>query len=248
MKRRAYHIIFEDEHLVVLEKSAGVLSIQDRYDIQQKNIASLLEERYGKIFILHRLDKFTSGLMVFAKTQEAHRKLSQDFESHKVEKLYIAIIENIPQEVSGKIDIPIGYNSQLKKMTVQAKGKESITYFKILEAFDGFSFLKLKLETGRTHQIRVHLSYMSCPLLVDDKYGMRAEFFLSSIKRKYRSSLSKEERPLLNRTPLHANELSFLHPISQSPLKFTSETPKDMNAVLKQLRKCAPLKDQLFWK
>lgn len=245
MKQLSYSIIHEDADLVIINKSAGVLSIPDRYDPTLKNIYQLLKERFGSIYQVHRLDKFTSGLMIFVKTEAALKDLSLQFENNQVEKIYEGIIEGILPEESGIIEAPIAYNSNKRKMTIQKNGKPSTTYFKAVETFDGFSHVKLKLETGRTHQIRVHLEYIGCPLLVDPVYGLRDGFFLSTIKRKYRGSKKEEERPLLSRTPLHAQSLSFKHPTSKEVLNFECELPKDINACLKQIRKWKPYKDQI---
>jgi len=245
MKQLPYKLIHEDEELVIINKSAGVLSIPDRYDGSLKNIYQLLKDRFGSIYQAHRLDKFTSGVMMFAKTEAALKDLSLQFENNQVEKIYEAIIEGILPEESGIIEAPIAYNSNKRKMTIQKNGKPSKTYFKAVEKFDGFSHIKLKLETGRTHQIRVHLEYIACPLLVDPVYGLRDGFLLSTIKRKYRGSKNEEERPLLSRTPLHAKSLVFKHPKSKETVNFESEVPKDINACLKQLRKWKPYKDQI---
>ena len=247
MKKKSYQIVFEDNEVVVIDKSPGVLSIPDRYDSSLVNIYQLLKDRFGNIYQVHRLDKFTSGLMVFAKTEGSLKSFSTQFENHSVEKIYEAIVEGFLPEDSGLINVPIAYNSNKRKMTVQKNGKESSTYFKIVENFDGFAHIKLKLETGRTHQIRVHLEYIACPLLVDPVYGMRDGFYLSSIKRKYSRSKKEEERPLLQRTPLHAQSLKFIHPTTEEEMSFESTLPKDMVACIKQMRKWKPFKEQNQW-
>ena len=233
------NIIHEDEELIFVNKTAGILSIPDRYDQNIPNLKSILSDYCQNIFVMHRLDKDTSGITVFAKTEEAHKSISEQWQNNGVEKTYLAITSNIPSSETGTIEAPI-QEHQSKKGTyvVSNLGKPSTTHFEVVSTFGEYALLKLKIDTGRTHQIRVHLSYIGCPLLVDPVYGYQSQFFLSSIKKK-KMNLKKgmEERPLLSRTPLHASSLQFKLPLNNQTYSVKSELPKDIRAIQYQLEK-----------
>ena len=232
-------VLHEDEHVLVVVKPAGLLTIPDRVG-NADSLQALLERRYGKVFIVHRLDRETSGVVCFARTEAAHRHLSMQFEQHKVGKHYLALVDGVMHQETGEIDKPIGPHPIIAgKMAVSKQGKPSFTHYQVLELFKQFTLVEATLKTGRTHQIRVHFQSIGYPLAVDPLYGRREGFLLSEIKgRNYRSGkFSKEERPLMARTSLHAARLVFDHPETGKRLKFSAELPKDFNAVLNQLRK-----------
>ena len=234
-------ILHTDEHLVVVNKPANLLSVPDRYDPDLPNLTAVLGQRYGgKIFAVHRLDRPTSGVIVFARDAAAHRELNRQFEEREVDKVYYAIVEGQPplgEEV--EIDEPIARNpAQSGKMMVSNRGKYALSIFRAAEHFGNqFALVGVQIFTGRTHQIRVHLAYAGYPLMVDPYYGKREAFKLSEIKRRYNIGRDEEERPLLNRVPLHAARLAFDHPETGERMTFEAEMPKDMRAVLNQLRK-----------
>ena len=164
--------------------------------------------------------------------------IAQQFESRSIEKVYLAIVDGTPPE-EGSIDLPIVESTSKRgKMMTAKKGMDSLTTFISLDHFGKFSLLKVHLHTGRQHQIRVHMAAIGHPLMVDRLYGRRSEFFLSEIKRKYRRS-GDSERPLMARHTLHASSIRFQHPESKEELFFEVELPKDMRAVLNQLKKNA---------
>ena len=235
-------IVYEDRDILLVEKPAGLLSIPDRFDPAKENLVDLLRSGREEVLTVHRLDRETSGLMVFAKNQAAHKALSMQFEQREVEKKYLAILDGQLREEEGRIDLPIAESlSRSGKMECRGKGKESLTLFRVLETFKGFTLVEVKLQTGRTHQIRVHFSAIGHPLAIDPMYGGREAFFLSEIKgRRFRLGKDQEERPLMSRTPLHACFLQLVHPVTEEVLKFESEVPKDFRAVVNQLRKWAP--------
>ena len=233
-------VLHEDEHLLVVDKPADVLTVPDRHDPEAPNLKQLLSDRYGTIIPVHRLDKPTTGALVFARNAEAHRGLSMQFEARDVEKVYLALVDGVPDPAEGEIDEPIApHPSKVGRMMVSNRdGKFARTDYKVMEAFGKFSLVGLQIFTGRTHQIRVHLAYLGHPLLVDPFYGKRTEFLLSEIKgRRYNKAKHAEERPLLARVPLHASRLGFTHPITEQWMHYEVDLPKDMRAMVYQLSK-----------
>lgn len=232
-------IIFEDDHIIVASKPAQLLSIPDRFDATKPSLSAELTQIYGKIFIVHRLDRETSGIIVFAKTEEAHRHLSLQFENHETQKIYLALLDGVMHQDEGSIDRPIAEHPTIPgKMTIAKKGKESLTLFKVIERFKHFTLVEADIRTGRTHQIRVHFQSLGYPLAVDVLYGRRDALFGRDIKNKFKvGKFTEEELPLMKRTTLHAFKLTFKHPLSNETISFESELPKDFRALLNQLRK-----------
>jgi RluA family pseudouridine synthase len=234
-KVKAPEILFEDDVVVVIDKPAGLLSIPDRFGVEIPNAEAILRKKYGEIYVVHRLDKDTSGVMVFAKSEGAHKNLSLAFENRQITKKYLALVDGVPLPSEGEIEAPIGEDpSKAGKMKVDTKtGKDSSTSFKIVERFRKYSLLELNPKTGRQHQIRVHCAYIGHPLVVDILYGKRKELKLSEFKRGYKGS---SEKPILGRLALHAKSLTFNHPTSGQELTFEAELPKDIKATLNQMR------------
>lgn len=236
-------VLFEDDDLIALNKPSGLLTIPDRFDPELPSLKTILSQQYENLFIIHRIDKDTSGLIVFAKNAAAHKYYSQLFEARSVEKKYWALVHGQMSSPSGTFDQPIGEHFQVKgKMAVSRKGKPAVTHYEVVETFQSYSWLRLSIETGRTHQIRVHLQDAGHPVVCDPLYGTDAPLLLSSIKKK-KFKLSKdteEEQPLLNRLALHAFSLGFQN---QRDEKVLIEAPlfKDMVATLKQLEKWSGL-------
>jgi 23S rRNA pseudouridine1911/1915/1917 synthase len=233
------NILYEDEAVVVADKPAGLLSIPDRFDPDKSCLVELLNRRYGKVFVVHRLDRETSGVICMAKTEEAHRALSLQFEKRSVEKIYLAIVQGIPHPEQGVIDQPIAAGqSQSGKMIVHRNGKEAVTHYRVLEKFRHMALVEADIKTGRTHQIRVHFQAIGHPLIVDSLYGGKEAFYLSTVKKnKYRLGKDQEERPLMSRATLHAGRLTFDHPLTGRRMTIEAPLPKDFAAVLNQLRK-----------
>lgn len=234
-------ILYQDEHLVVINKPANLLSVPDRYLADIPNVVGLVGKKFGDpVYAVHRLDKPTSGCMVVARTAEAHRELNRQFEEREVDKVYHAIVDGQPADEETEVDEPIARNpGQMGAMMVSNRGKYALSIFKPMEYFGHqFALVGVQIFTGRTHQIRVHLAYAGYPLMVDPTYGRREEFKLSEIKgRRYNLREGKEERPLLARAPLHASRLAFDHPVTGERMEFEAELPKDMRATINQLRK-----------
>lgn len=238
-KSSAYQIIFEDDQLIAVNKTPQILSIPDRHRAEIANIYTMLKEKYAEIFIVHRIDKDTSGVLIFAKTAEAHKNLSLQFEDRKTVKIYKALVIGCPFPEEGRIEAGIApHPTQLGLMAISSKGKEAITDYKTIEKFKNYSLLECNILTGRTHQIRVHLKHIGNSLIVDPNYGEKTAFFLSEFKkRKFNLGKWDEEIPMLSRVPLHAYSISFSHPKTAETITLTAEMPKDMRAVISQLGK-----------
>ena len=232
-------IIHQEEDFIIVNKPADYLSIPDRYDADKPNVLGFLRKKFGDVFTVHRLDKATSGVLCFALNEQAHKKLSQQFQDRSVRKIYVVLVDGILSPEKGEINQPIApHPAQPGKMMVSNKGKKSYTAYQVVEQFPAFSLVEADIKTGRTHQIRVHFESIGYPLAVDEMYGTRSEFYLSEIKqKKYRLSKNQEERPLMSRTSLHAFRLEINHPTTQKRLIYEAPLPKDFTAVLKQLRK-----------
>jgi 23S rRNA pseudouridine955/2504/2580 synthase/23S rRNA pseudouridine1911/1915/1917 synthase len=230
-------IIFENNNFVAINKPAGLLSIPDR-EQTQTSLKDILIEKYGKIFTVHRLDRDTSGVIVFAKNEDTHKYLSQLFESRAVEKHYQAIVVGTPTEKKGTIDAPIAENMLDRgRMIIHQRGKASVTDYEVLEEYKFYSLVQFQLHTGRTHQIRIHSQLIGHPVVCDDIYGDGKPILLSSFKRKFKLSKNEEEeRPMLNRVALHSYQLKF-EDANGKEIILTAELPKDMRATLQQMRK-----------
>ena len=231
-------IIFENDDFVAVNKSAGMLTIPDRHDETQLSLYKILVQQYGKIFIVHRLDRDTSGLVLFAKNEVSHKYFSQLFERRNIEKIYLGIIRGSLPAKKGFVDEAIAEHPLHQGvMTVSKKGKPSLTDYEVMEDYGIFSLVQFNIQSGRTHQIRVHMKFAGHPIACDTVYGQGKSIPLSSFKRKYKLSLhDEEERPLINRMALHSHRLIFMDAHAK---KHTLEAPlpKDMKALLQQLKK-----------
>jgi RluA family pseudouridine synthase len=227
------HILHFDEHILVLDKPAGLPVLPDGWDRDAPYLVKMLETEHGKIFIVHRLDKVTSGVIVFARTAEAHRSLNIQFEKHEVRKVYHALVEGNPKWDEHTARHPLRANVGHKHRTVvdNRAGKPALTHFRVLKRFDGFCLLEAIPETGRTHQVRVHAAELGHPLLGDSLYGARVAD--SGLDTPDKHGLLDPHRPLISRPALHARSLTFTHPVSGETLTFEAEYPEDLAAVLK---------------
>ena len=218
-------VVYQDENLVVIDKPAGLAVHPGPGHPDNTLVNALLamcpdiqgiggEIRPG---IVHRLDKDTSGLMMVAKTHQAHNDLSAQIKARVVTKGYLALVEGAPSPSNGKIDAPVGRHPRRRtRMAVVVGGKEARTSYKTREKFQGHSLLELYLETGRTHQIRVHLAHIGHPLVGDTTYGHASS--------------------LVDRHFLHAFHLGFKHPVSGESLEFQTGLPSDLTPALDALR------------
>jgi len=247
LKSKGIEIVFEDDELIVLNKPAPFLVIPDRYDKSIPDILSILNGELGKVFVVHRIDKETSGLIVFAKTPGSHQDLSRQFEAHSVDKTYEALVHGYPEKTDGQIDLPIREKHAGIMAVDRKKGKPSVTRYRVLNEYEGYAHLEVRPETGRMHQIRVHLKAIGLPILCDPVYGNGEGFFLSQNKAKYKVKEDDEEngeKPVLARTALHAARLEFEHPVARKLVTYECGLPKDMRSVLRMLRKYRPGKNE----
>ncbi len=230
-------IAFEDEHLLVVDKPAGLVVHPAAGNLDGTLVNALLHHCAGQLSgiggvarpgIVHRIDKDTSGLLVVAKTDPAHEGLAAQFMKHSINRRYMAVVHRVPTRKEGRIEAALARSSHdRKKMAIVDldRGKNAITHWSVVEALRDAALVECKLETGRTHQIRVHMTSIGHPLLGDPAYG----------------SISQKQRELLKeinfrRQALHAATLGFVHPISREVLNFHSGIPSDMQLLLSRLR------------
>ena len=211
-------IIHLDEHILVLDKPAGLPVLPDGWEKDAPYLVKMLEEEHGKIFIVHRLDKVTSGVMIFARTAEAHRALNIQFENCEADKVYHAIVEGNPKWSEKVTKFPLLANVGKKHRTIvdDRKGKPSETMFKVIKRYQAGALIEARPMTGRTHQIRIHASALGHPLLGDILYNA-------------------SQTDLILRPALHARSLTFTHPASNERMTFTAEHPQDFATALKRL-------------
>ncbi len=230
-------IIAETENWVAINKPSGLLSIPDRLG-KDISLKVLLKEKYGEIFTVHRIDRDTSGLIIFAKNETAHKYLSKQFEDRHTKKIYQGLVTGSPAIASGSMDTPIMEHPALNgTMIVHRKGKEALTDYEVLADFGIFSLLQFRIHTGRTHQIRVHMKDLGHPVVCDPMYGDGKPLLLSAIKSKFKLSKNElEERPILGRLALHAYQLSFTD-LDGTVVELEAPLHKDMRATLQQLEK-----------
>ena len=232
-------IIYEDNDMVVVEKPATVLSIPDRFDSDIPNVYHILQRGFGlEVYPVHRLDKDTSGVLCFAKNKEAHSHICKQFEERSTIKKYLALVVGNTIPKKGIIDNRIGPdNNKAGKMKVDPNGKEAFTEYEVIENLDKYVALSVQIKTGRTHQIRVHLSHIGHPLAIDPLYGNPNGIYLSSFKSHYNQSKNRVERPIMNRLTLHALKLIVTHPKTNEKMEFNSDLPKDFAVLRKLLKK-----------
>ena len=233
-------VLYEDRHLIVVDKPAGLVVHPAAGNYSGTLVNALLHRcpdlaGIGGVLrpgIVHRLDKDTSGVLVVAKDDMAHRSLSDQFRKHTAERNYVGIVFGQLSE-EGQVDTPVGrHPTHRKKMSARPrKGREARTYWRVLERFRSFNLAEFRLQTGRTHQVRVHLSSIGHPILGDPLYGGRKR--LASVEPlPLRQGLQR-----LKRQALHAASLGFVHPLTGDVLKFSSPLPEDIQEAIALLRR-----------
>lgn len=233
-------ILLEDDDLLAVNKPAGLLTVPGRNGgVSLREVIGAAAGVTDFLLLVHRLDRQTSGVLLLAKHKDAQRSLQTQFQDRLVKKEYLAIVRGQPVEDRGTIEVLMAPHPRVtgKMMVKQHKGKRSKTDWEVVERFGGAALLRCHPFTGRQHQIRVHLTHVGLPLLVDPLYGESESFFLSQLKPGYRPSTRHEERPLISRLTLHAAGLAFAHPRDNHPVRIEAPLPKDFRATLDQLRK-----------
>jgi RluA family pseudouridine synthase len=231
-------VLFSDDSLLAIDKPSGILSIPDHWDPEVPDAVTELRAAWGKLFVVHRLDKDTSGVLLFARSAEAHKSLSEAFESRSVAKVYRALVRGSPAWDETICELPLMPDGDRLHRTVATAhhGKRSVTAFAVIARYKDCALVEAKPETGRTHQVRVHLASLGHPCLCDRLYGDGDPLLLSKLKRRWKGD-PFDERPLLDRAALHALSAEFPHPLSGSALRIEAPLPKDMRATIAQLEK-----------
>jgi 23S rRNA pseudouridine1911/1915/1917 synthase len=238
------NIVYEDENLIVVNKPPGIVvhpsfghysgTLVNALLHHSRQLSGLNEP--GRPGIVHRIDKDTSGLLIVAKDDVTHAKLAKQFSQHIIQREYWAVAWGILKKKNGEIDFNITRSkSDRKKFAVsQTLGKTALTFYEVIEEFEFASLIRLKLKTGRTHQIRVHMSAIGHPIFGDETYGGRKIVYgnqFPKIKSRIENLLE-----IMQRQALHAKTLGFFHPIKQEMMKFDSELPDDFKKLLTGLR------------
>lgn len=233
-------ILFEDDWLIAFDKPSGLLVAPDRYDKGAPNLMATVHSALSPfIFNAHRLDRDTSGVLLCAKTKAALDALCLQFERGETHKEYLALVRGAPPVAEGEVDRPIVVDPENPgRMKTARRGKQAITRYETLERFRGWTWLRLCPRTGRTHQLRVHMAYLGCPIVADPWYGDGRPLLLSEFKRGYKPP-REGERPLLARLALHAHRLTVRHPHLGEPQTIEAPLPREFRAALNQLRKWA---------
>lgn len=211
-------ILFSDDHLLAVNKPAGLPTLPDGYDKTAPCLVNLLKQQFDRVWVVHRLDKETSGVIIFARTAEVHRTLNIAFDSREVHKVYHAIVNGTPAWEDYMIDLPLRPDGDRRHRTVidRARGKPAVTRVRVLERFAQQTLIEARPATGRTHQIRVHLAAIDLPLAGDVLYGGTVT--------------------LIERTALHATAIDFTHPVTHEALHITAPYPPDFARTVAQLR------------
>ncbi len=229
-------VVFEDAHLIVIDKPAGLVVHPAPGHPGGTLVNALLFHCAGSLSgiggetrpgIVHRIDKDTSGLMVAAKSDLAHRGLAALFKAHDIDRHYLAITDGVPMPLAGKVDAPLGRApNDRKKMAVvePGQGKQAVTHYAVRQGLRSAALVDCTLETGRTHQVRVHMAHIGHPLIGDPLYGRRPKKSMAA------------ERKAFSRQALHAAVLGFIHPMTGQKLRFESPIPGDMQELFRALR------------
>lgn len=222
-------VLYSDTALLVVNKPAGLSTLPDGYNPSLPHMKSILEREFGRLWVVHRLDKQTSGVLIFARSSEAHRVLSTQFEHHRVFKVYHALVVGEPPWQDQVVDLPLRPNGDRRHRTVvdlQA-GKPAVTHFSVIERFACFCLLEARPETGRTHQIRAHLASLGFSIVSDKLYAVKNDAQDSACL-----GLGLEKG-----MGLHARLLEIDHPQSAERMKFTAPYPQEWDNLLSRLRR-----------
>jgi len=229
-------IIFEDDYLILINKPKGITSLSERND-PQSGLLELAKKQYHKdLQLCHRLDKMTTGVLIFAKNPEVYRNISLQFQKKQVKKIYWALVSGVHYYQDHEINLPFTLNANKIKVDFQ-NGKKATTIVNTIYNFKNYTLVECQPITGRTHQIRVHLALIKSPIVGDYEYGGQ-DLFLSEIKRNYKRSKKTETELSLNHSYLlHSRSIQFSHPHSQEIIHFEANLPENFKLCLDMLKK-----------
>lgn len=245
MKKTPFTLIYGDEDMIAVNKAAGLLVAADRWDIEAPRLDLLIQKELPKIdplcqklYAVHRIDKDTSGILLYALNAESHRALNTAFQNREIKKTYRLLIHGRVPEERFTVDLPLRADGDALHRTIvdKRRGKEAVTHFTVLETFRQFSLLEARPVTGRTHQIRAHLAAAGYPIVCDALYGSGKPVLLSELKQRWHGDVYTEQ-PLIRRLALHAYQLEGLHPRTGQSFSFTAEYAKDFKSTVHQLQK-----------
>jgi len=239
------NIVFEDEHILVVNKPAGMV-VHPAYQNWSGTLVNALSYHFqnlpqmegndGRPGLVHRIDKDTSGLLVIAKTEKAMNSLARQFFDHSIERTYQAIVWGVPEPAHGTINVNVGRSLKDRRVTAAFPeadfGRTAITHYTLLKDFRYVSLIECRLETGRTHQIRAHMKFIGHPIFNDATYGGN-EVIKGTVFTKYKQFVDNCFK-IIPRQALHAKTLGFIHPATNQPIKFDSELPNDFKEVIEK--------------
>lgn len=230
-------IIWSDKDLLAIDKPAGMLALPDGHDPSVPHVKSVLSQEHGPLWIVHRLDRFTSGVMVLARNAEAHQHLNTLFQERKVKKIYWALIHGNPEWDRKLVELALRINTGQRHRTVVDfnKGKPSAPQFTVQERYKDYSLIMAVPETGRRHQVRAHLTSEGCPIACNNLYGNQIEIHRSEIAPHLQAGMQPGE-PVLKRPGLHASTIEFYYAVDGQKRVFDSPLASDMQLTLKLLR------------
>ena len=229
-------ILFEDKDYILINKPAGIASLKERGNSQKANLLDLARNYTSVAFLCHRIDKYTSGGLLFAKNEESLRNASVQFQRREVTKVYHALVHGVADLKDTTVDLPIWIDQRNRKVRIDKQnGKKSKTIFNTIKQYNDFSLIACTLESGRMHQIRIHLSHLSFPIVGDHLYGGK-DVLLSDIKHKFNFNRTGEEQPIIKRFALHAFKLGFKN-LKGEIMEFEIPYPKDFKVLEKMFSK-----------
>jgi RluA family pseudouridine synthase len=245
-------VLYEDEEIVVLNKPAGCTVVRERHSEvcpfqngvlehvrRSAPSAAIARREPYRPRAVHRLDRDTTGAVIFAKSREAEQHLSRQFQERTVQKEYLAVLHGELPADAGSVEAPVSaHEHELERVFVdERRGKSAVTPYEVVERFRGFTLVRARPQTGRRHQVRIHFSHIGYPIAADRVYGGGDAVRLSSFKRGYRPKRGQEETPILARPALHASAVTFFPVATATPIRVEAPLPRDFQVLLKMLRK-----------